>query len=112
MESRVRQLALFNLGINSKLRGCDLVSLKVRDICHGEQVAARAVVMRHKTHCPVQFEITMTLPPFSRRHEARCVRATGRPRQLFVGGLGVLSSLFRDARSPHAKRTRKTGTAA
>ena len=58
MEDRVRDLALFNLGIDSKLRGCDLVALKVRDICHGEQVAARAVVMQHKT--PVQFEITPT----------------------------------------------------
>src|ERR1017187_8171384 len=45
MESRVRELALFNLGIDSKLRGCDLVSLKVRDICHSDQVATRAVVM-------------------------------------------------------------------
>jgi len=58
MESRVRELALFNLGIDSKLRGCDLVSLKVRDFCHGDQVAARAVVMQHKTQRPVQFEIT------------------------------------------------------
>ena len=58
MEDRVRDLALFNLGIDSKLRGCDLVALKVRDICHGEQVAARAVVMQHKTQRPVQFEIT------------------------------------------------------
>jgi hypothetical protein len=58
MENRVRELALFNLGIDSKLRGCDLVSLKVRDICHGDQVAARAVVMQHKTQRPVQFEIT------------------------------------------------------
>jgi integrase len=58
MESRVRELALFNLGIDSKLRGCDLVSLKVRDICHGDQVAARAVVTQHKTRRPVQFEIT------------------------------------------------------
>ena len=58
MESRVRELALFNLGIDSKLRGCDLVSLKVRDICHGDQVATRAVVMQHKTQRPVQFEIT------------------------------------------------------
>ena len=49
MESRVRELALFNLGIDSKLRGCDLVSLKVRDICHGDQVATRAVVLQHKT---------------------------------------------------------------
>ncbi len=58
MENRVRELALFNLGIDSKLRGCDLVSLKVRDICHGDQVASRATVMQHKTQRPVQFEIT------------------------------------------------------
>lgn len=58
MEKRVRELALFNLGIDSKLRGCDLVSLKVRDVCHGDQVASRAIVMQHKTKRPVQFEIT------------------------------------------------------
>lgn len=58
MEGRVRELALFNLGIDSKLRGCDLVVLKVRDVCHGDQVAARAIVMQHKTQRPVQFEIT------------------------------------------------------
>lgn len=58
MENRVRELALFNLGIDSKLRGCDLVSLKVRDVCHGDQVAARAVVMQQKTQRPVQFEST------------------------------------------------------
>jgi hypothetical protein len=39
MENRVRELALFNLGIDSKLRGCDLVSLKIRDICRGDEVA-------------------------------------------------------------------------
>ena len=49
MEDRVRELALLNLGIDSKLRGCDLVALKVRDVCHGDQVASRAVVMQHKT---------------------------------------------------------------
>ena len=58
MESRVRELALFNLGIDSKLRGCDLVALKVRDVCHGTDVATRAIVMQHKTQRPVQFEIT------------------------------------------------------
>jgi len=58
MERRVRELALFNLGIDSKLRGCDLVKLKVRDVCHGEKVAARAIVMQQKTQRPVQFEIT------------------------------------------------------
>ncbi|MGR4871813.1 tyrosine-type recombinase/integrase [Variovorax sp. LARHSF232] len=57
MEGRVRELALFNLGIDSKLRGCDLVGLKVRDICHGDQVGARAIVVQHKTQRPVQFEI-------------------------------------------------------
>ncbi len=57
MERRVRELALFNLGIDSKLRGCDLVKLKVRDVRHGEQVAARAIVMQQKTQRPVQFEI-------------------------------------------------------
>ena len=58
MEGRVRELALFNLGIDSKLRGCDLVALKVRDVCHGDQVTTRAIVMQHKTQRPVQFEIT------------------------------------------------------
>jgi integrase len=57
MEQRVRELALFNLGIDSKLRGCDLVSLKVRDVRHGDQMATRATVMQHKTQRPVQFEI-------------------------------------------------------
>src|ERR1044072_8173154 len=58
MENRVRELALFNLGIDSKLRGCALVALKARDVCHGAQVPPRAVVMQHKTQRPVQFEIT------------------------------------------------------
>ena len=58
MENLVRELALFNLGIDSKLRGCDLVALKVRDVCHGDQIASRAIVLQHKTQRPVQFEIT------------------------------------------------------
>jgi site-specific recombinase XerD len=58
MAHRTRELALFNLGIDSKLRGCDLVKLKVRDICHGNQVASRAIVMQQKTQRPVQFKIT------------------------------------------------------
>ena len=58
MEGRMRELALFKLGIDSKLRGCDLVGLRVRDLCHGDQVATRAIVMQHKTQRPVQFEIT------------------------------------------------------
>jgi hypothetical protein len=45
----VRDLALFNLAIDSKLRGCDLVSLRVRDVTHGKQVLARAQVIQRKT---------------------------------------------------------------
>ena len=58
IQRRLRELALFNLGVDSKLRACDLVSLRVRDVCHGDSVATRAVVMQHKTQRPVQFEIT------------------------------------------------------
>jgi len=56
--NRIRELALFNLAIDSKLRGCDLVGLRVKDIIHGSQVASRAIVTQHKTRRPVQFEIT------------------------------------------------------
>lgn len=55
---RERELALFNLGLDSKLRACDLVQLRVRDICHGDRIASRAIIMQQKTHHPVQFEIT------------------------------------------------------
>ena len=55
---RIRDLALFNLAIDSKLRACDLVKLKVRDISHGDRVTSRAIVMQQKTGRPVQFEIT------------------------------------------------------
>jgi integrase len=58
MEHQMRDLALFDLGIDSKLRGCDLVKLRVRDICHGDRVANRAIVLQQKTQRPVQFEIT------------------------------------------------------
>ena len=57
---RTRELALFNLAIDSKLRGCDLVALRVRDIVQGSRIAPRAIVMQKKTHRPVQFEITET----------------------------------------------------
>ena len=54
----MRDLALFNLAIDSKLRGCDLVALKVRDVAPSGTVASRAIVMQRKTKRPVQFEIT------------------------------------------------------
>jgi integrase len=57
---RTRELALFNLGIDSKLRACDLVALRVRNVSHGGRVSARAIIMQQKTQRPVQFEITET----------------------------------------------------
>lgn len=53
-----RDLALFDLAIDSKLRACDLTKLRVRDVAHGEHVSSRAMVMQQKTQRPVQFEIT------------------------------------------------------
>ena len=50
---QARELALFNLAIDSKLRGCDLVGLRVHDVVHGSRVAARAIVMQKKTERPV-----------------------------------------------------------
>ena len=55
---RLRELALFNLAIDSKLRGCDLVKLRVRDIAHGDNISKRAMIMQQKTNQPVQFELT------------------------------------------------------
>src|SRR5207248_11677767 len=58
LDHRTRELALFNLAIDSKLRGCDLVGLRVHDVVQGSHIAARAIVMQRKTQRPVQFEIT------------------------------------------------------
>jgi integrase len=58
LADRRRELALFNLAIDSKLRACDLVKLRMRDVCHGQAVASRTIVMQQKTQRPVQFEIT------------------------------------------------------
>jgi site-specific recombinase XerC len=56
--SRCRELALFNLAVDSELRACDLVKLRVRDVCHGQNMASRALILLQKTQRPVQFEIT------------------------------------------------------
>jgi integrase len=57
VSNRTRDLALFNLAIDSKSRACDFVSLHVRDVAHGNRIAARTIVMQRKTRRPVQFEI-------------------------------------------------------
>lgn len=58
VESRWRELALFNLAIDSKLRGCDLVRLRVSDVSHAGEIVPRASVIQQKTRRPVRFEIT------------------------------------------------------
>jgi integrase len=54
---------MFNLAIDSKLRGCDLVNLHVRDVTHGNQVWPRAMVVQRKTQRPMQFELTEPTRP-------------------------------------------------
>jgi integrase len=58
LKRKIRDLALFNLAIDSKLRGCDLVSLGVADVMQSRQVMRRACILQQKTGRPVQFEIT------------------------------------------------------
>lgn len=58
LEGRTRDLALFNLGLDSKLRACDLVKLKVSDVICGRSVLRRTHIVQQKTGSPVQFEIT------------------------------------------------------
>ena len=58
ISENIRDLALFNLAIDSKLRSCDLVNLSVRDVMHGSTVVKRDMIIQRKTQQPVQFEIT------------------------------------------------------
>ena len=54
----MRNLAIFNLAIDSKRRACDLVKLRLDDVCLGANVRRRATIVQKKTSRPVQFEIT------------------------------------------------------
>lgn len=57
-EGRLRDRALFDLAIDSKLRGCDLVKIKIGALVSGHDIRARSMVIQQKTGRPVQFEIT------------------------------------------------------
>ena len=57
-EGRIRDLALFNLAIDSKLRGCDVVAVKVEDVAPNGYTMDRATVRQKKTGRPVKFELT------------------------------------------------------
>src|SRR5918994_388739 len=58
IEGRTRDLAMFNLAIDSKLRGCDVVALKVEDVAPSGYSVDRATVRQKKTGQPVRFELT------------------------------------------------------
>jgi integrase len=58
VEKRTRDLAMFNLAIDSKLRGCDVVSLKVEDVAPHGITVDRATVRQRKTRHPVRFELS------------------------------------------------------
>jgi len=58
IERRIRDLAMFNLAIDSKLRGCDVAALKVEDIAPNGYAVTRATVRQRKTGRPVRFELT------------------------------------------------------
>ena len=58
IEGRGRDLAMFNLAIDSKLRGCDVVAIRVEDVASGGYTADRATVRQKKTGRPVRFELS------------------------------------------------------
>ena len=59
IEDRLRELALFNLAIDAKLRASDLVGLRVSDVEAGGRVSSRIIILKRKTGRPVQFEISL-----------------------------------------------------
>src|ERR1700716_1492101 len=87
IEGRVRDLAMFNLAIDSKLRGCDVVAIKFDDVAAGGNTADRATVRQKKTGRPVRFELTEQ----TRQAVDEYLRIAGRrPGQfLFAGRRGV-----------------------
>jgi integrase len=84
VDGRMRDLALFNVAIDSKLRGCDVVALKVDDVALGGYAADRASVRQKKTGRPVKFELTES----TRQAIDDYLRVTGKKsgEYLFIGG--------------------------
>ena len=85
MEGRKRDLALFNLAIGSKLRGCDVVAVRVDDVAPGGYAIDRATIRQKKTARPVRFELTDQ----TRMAIDEYLRLTGRkPGQFLFAGRG------------------------
>jgi len=91
IEGRARDLAMFNLAIDSKLRGCDVVAIRVEDIAAGGYAADRATVRQKKTGRPVRFELSEQ----TRQAVDDYLKATGkRPGEfLFTGHRGAARSM-------------------
>ena len=91
VEGQTRDLALFNLAIDSKLRGCDVVALKVEDVAPSGYALDRATVRQKKTGQPVRFELSEQ----TRQSVDDYIRAAGRkPGEfLFVGRRGPAESM-------------------
>src|ERR1700674_2340485 len=91
IEGRTRDLALFNLAIDSKLRGCDVVAIRVEDVAASGYTADRAIVRQKKTGRPVRFELSEA----TRQAVDDYVKATGkRPGELlFTGRLSPEASM-------------------
>jgi integrase len=113
LAKRRRDLALFNLAIDSKLRGCDLVSLKVQEVAPHGYAIERATVRQKKTGRPVRFELTEQTHQavdeylgvarrrpgdylFAGRGEERCLttRQYARVVSDWIGSIGLDQSLF------------------
>jgi integrase len=91
LEGRTRDLAMFNLAIDSKLRGCDVVALKVEDVVPNGYAVDRATIRQKKTGQPVRFELTEQ----TRQTIDEYLRAAGkRPGEfLFTGRRGLTRSM-------------------
>src|SRR5262245_1418605 len=77
VEGRTRDLAMFNLAIDSKLRGCDVVAVKVEDVAPNGYTVERATVRQRKTGRPVKFELTEQTR--QKPSKATCERREGSP---------------------------------
>src|SRR5471032_3328747 len=132
IEGRVRDLALFNLAIDRKLRGCDVVSIRVEDVAAGGYTADRATVRQKKNGRPVRFELSEQtrqavdeyLKATRKRpgeflftghrgpHRSMTTRQYARLVSEWIGGVGLDPRLFGTHSLHHTKATliyRRTG---
>ena len=93
MEGRTRDLAMFNLAIDSKLRGCDVVALRVEDVAPSGYAVDRATVRQKKTGRPVRFELTEQ----TRQAVDDYIKAAGKkPGEFLFSGRGAHNPLHDD----------------